>query len=316
MKEIASLLLIGLALFTLAYAEPNEEAKCSQRVEEAVKKLNVLYASRHLSPIPFDPSQPDISQQYEFSRQLNVWNFYFAPTVNMECLPVSHDIIYFSRDDLYEHSPLSSNKPVPIWTLDQAAEEAKPWVQAVLGYFPSNLSALHGSFNVEMRDAKRYYGGRWLIRWQRTDSQGHIFDMDGLTVFLSETYGLIGCSLNFDSTYDENHGRLISEEEALAAARSPAETLLNDHNLSMVILPPGLRLGSGKADLYIVNPNNFFQHKATDRIVTSLTARLAWVIKYSLMNGDNPAPYAVIVRIDAQTKEVLGGDFLMGIVQP
>ncbi len=308
-NKIRLLLLTGIFFLNWAHAEPTEESKCAQQVEQTVKKLNVLYISHHLDPIHFDAAQLKFDRHYNQFKQLNVWRFYIAPDTSMDCLPRSCEVFGFLRDTP-DNPPLYNSKPVPNWTLNQAAEEAKPWVQTVLGYFPPNLSAPRGTFDSDMRDAKRYYDGQWLIRWQRTDSQGHLFEMDGLTANMSEKYGSLGFRLNFDSTFEEVHGKLISSEEALAAARAPAEILLNNRNLAGPFIPPGLHLGDAKTALFIVNPNNILQCKTMDQVKNQLAARLAWRVEYTLMDGDVPASYhTMIIRIDAQTKEVLGGDF-------
>jgi hypothetical protein len=310
MNKLSILLILGLAFSNLLGAELSEESKCEQHIEETIKKLNLLYESDEVAPIAFDRAQLQSERRNDQYRQLSVWRFYIAQGVIVDCLPGSGDVYSVLRSNVVDAAPLYDSKPVPAWTMNQAAEKAKPWVQAVLGYYPANLSAPRGSFDSDMRDAKRYYDGEWTIRWHRTDSEGHVFELDDLVVNLSEKYGMTGCRLNFDSTFEEGHGPLISSKEALAAARSPAEILLNNRGLVGPFIPSGLQLGDAKTDLWIVNPSNVFQSKTADQVVNKLAARLAWTVEYTLMNGKTPDPdHTMTIKIDARTKEVLGADF-------
>jgi hypothetical protein len=304
MKQIAILLFLFTIFMERTFADVSELSECKERVEAAIKALNALYINHHLEPIQIQPDQLQFQRQPDPRLQHNIWRTYLGLGTFVDCLPVTGALKTIIRTDLINDSELYNSEPVPTWTPVQVAEEAKPWVQAFLGYFPKNLGTPVTQFGSDKRDAKRYYGGEWDILWPRVDAQGHRFERDDLVVNISEKLGLTLCGLHFDSTYQEATGKLISRDDALAAARAPAEALL-----AKALGELGSTLGSPKADLFIVNPNNIFQIDDMSHLVIDPNARLAWRVEYTLGGSQTFMPYhSVVVRIDAQTGKVLGGE--------
>jgi len=312
MNRLLLTLLIGWLFFSYnATGEPDqvEQTLCVQHAEDAFKRLNVLLTENHLLPLELDPVHLVITQPRDRQRKTNIWQIRTASYTVLQFLPKSCALISIYRDT-YKDALLYDGPPKPTWTENQAIENAKKWVTAFLNYFPDNVGTPKIGF-VDQRKVPEYYDGHWRIRWARTDSQGHRFDGDALSVELGEKQGLISISLNFYSTFDEIHDKLISEEDAIATSHSSAEILLHSE-LVRPLLPPGLKLGTATASLWIMNPTHLLQSKTLDEASASeeIKARLAWVVVYTLMDGNAPASYHTLeVWIDAQTKEAIGGDF-------
>ena len=309
-----TLSLLGWWIFafstTLADQTQAEQARCIEQVGQAVKRLNVLLVSNHLPIMEFDPNNITIKSSYDRQRRLNFWKIRTPSHIYFDCLPKNCILVSVYRDFLYKNAPLYDSPPKPTWTPEQAIEKAKLWARAVLNDFPSDVGVPQVNFKPQM-ELPKYHDGEWEIRWPRVDSQGHSFDLDALHVHLSEKLGLVDVNLRFVSTFDEVQGKTISKEEAIEASHSPAETLLHG-DLARPYLPSGLQLGNATASMWIMNPKDVFKSKTLTEMNTSeqTKARLAWVVVYPLMNGAAPVPdQNVEVWIDAQTKEVIGGDF-------
>ena len=309
MKIAIVIILVLLLSCEFVSASEPEQAICAQQVQEVIGKLNILYAKQQAPLIPFDSTQLSCGEEPTTLWKTRFYRCSFPSGMVFECLPEEKQVVGYIgiNPDIF-----TDKIPMPQLTLQQAAEAAKPWVKAVLGDLPLNLAPPRGTFHFNMRDAHRFYSGEWHIRWQRTDAHGHLFERDDLVAEYSEKFGLIACFSNFNSTFDTPLGKPISKEDALAVARPAAEDWLKN-KMSASVTGSGWHLGPVQAELWVVDPNNFFHSETKAQIVNDLHARLAWKCVFPLVSEKTPSElehlHAVVVKIDALTKEVIGGDY-------
>jgi hypothetical protein len=61
--------------------------------------------------------------------------------------------------------------------------------------------------------------GEWLVHWQRTDEEGHLFADDLATAAIAEGFGPSFLGIRLDTTYHKDTAPIISKESAEKAAR-------------------------------------------------------------------------------------------------
>ena len=311
MTRLLLILLLGLPL-VLRAGEPDQagEGIGIRRIHEVLERLNPVLTKYQLAPLSFTPSEILIFHPKDTFRKINVWNFQTL-RVTFNFLPGSFELLSLNRLDInYTPGTGYDNPPKPKWTEDKAVTIAKDYAQAIFDGFPKDTGPPLVTFEDNMNlpqysSVMKYYPGRWHIRWPRTDGKGHQFALDAIHVYVSEDQGLASASYNVFSNYQESTGPFISQEEALKISYPVAESLM------VKWLDSGMQLGSHKVGEYIVNPNHAFQAKTAEALgQMDTTARLAWVIRYEITAKNvSVSEHSIQVQIDAQTKQVIGGDF-------
>lgn len=307
-------LVFGLLILTLTVDlranDVVDPKKSSAIFSTTMAKINEVLESQHLSLITVDPAALVVRSSPNIYRKENQIEITAANGIEVDLLPGSLEVIGFQRDVPRDASVSYDAPPKPAWTPDQAAEKSKAWIKALLGSIPSTLGKPKMNYQPDV-NLPKYYDGVWYIGWPRTDSQGHYFGQDGITVVLSEKHGLTGFSYGFYSKYSDAQKIVVSHDQAIEIGRSAAQQLLGspltaDWSGRLKLLP------AATAELVIVNPNHILKYKSFDEMSAanegSLNARLAWVVEYRAENDKGMGRY-VDVWVDTETKEILGGDF-------
>jgi hypothetical protein len=219
-------------------------------------------------------------------------------------------IAFFNHNIKYDQGPGFDEPPPPKWTEEQAVATGKEYVAAIFGQFPKDVGPPKVEFEKRRNLLKhttiwKYYTGDWQIVWPRISSKGYLFNGNAVVINISEDQGVESAFFDFYMNYQEPQGPLISQDEALKIADPAAQAVVDKW------LGHGLQLGSPKIVVEgIVNPNHILQAQTVaDLAHKDTTARLAWVVLYDLTANGIPATgHRVQVWIDAQTKEVVGGD--------
>jgi hypothetical protein len=314
MSRIIIILWLVFSLITKAEeASQTETSEGIEHITGIIDRLNLVFAKYHLAPLAFDPSEVRLSHPHEALRNVDVCRFYALSKISVDLLPKTFEPIAFYNDNIkYDQGPGYDQPPKPKWTEEQAIAIGEEYIKAILGQFPQNEV---GPPTVEFEKRRnvikhtsvwKYFVGRWHIRWPRFDAKGYPFNEDSITIYISEDQGLATAFINFFSNYQEPLGPLISKDDALKIANLTAQALVDKW------LGGGLQLGAPtKIEEGIVNSNHILQAQTVaDLAHKDTTARLAWVIIYSLTANGAPAPERrIYLEVDAQTKEIIGGDF-------
>jgi hypothetical protein len=309
------IILLGLVLPVMSKAEEMNQAEKDNGIKAITKifdRLNPVLAKYHLTPLTFTSSNLQAFHHHNVFGNVSVCGFNTSSKISLDFLPDSFEPIAFYNNNIkYDQGLGFDQPPSPKWTQEQAVATAKEYVVAIFGKFPKDDV---GPPTVEFEKRRnafkptwvmKYFTGDWHIRWPRVDTKGYLFNADSVSIYISEDQGVTTAFYNFFSNYQEPQGPLISRDEALKIASPAAQSLIDKW------LGPGLQLGSPKIVVEgIVNPNHALQAQAVaDLAHKDTTARLAWVVLYNLTaNGTPTTAHRVQVWVDAQTKEVVGGD--------
>jgi hypothetical protein len=306
-KSLTTVLLVSV-LMVSSYADVPDENRYRKIFFDAMLRINSISTSQHLPILSYD------SKRLRFTLSPNeIWRTTVAqvnsPGLELDILSNTLEIVSFQRDFPPQEYINYDTPPKPAWRTDQAINEAKLWVKGILGRVPANIGKPRAEYAPGL-NLPKYHEGTWTVSWPRIDSQGHLFAGDVVNVILSEKFGLIALSYIFNSKYTEGEKILVSREQAIEIGRLAAQKLLGspltvDWSNGMNLVP------YGTAALWVVNPNHLLQYKSLEDMATTTgdaTARLAWIVEYRAENAKGMGRY-VDVWVDAQTKNILGGDF-------
>jgi hypothetical protein len=215
-------------------------------------------------------------------------------------------------------SPVSDKPDQPQWRQEQVIQAATKFRDAMWDKTGIHLGYPRAQYDHDIYDTVKVKGksvtkarpGIWRVWWPRTDSKGHPFYGDGVTISLSEKYGLMGASFQLFTPFDEQKTAPLSYDIALHRARvhiawtatiarylasfatDPYETITGDKPIS--------------ANLMVVLPNGY---------ASSPSAELAWVIWFKPTHKAPPSSPTYddrfAVWVDATTGEIIGGDAML-----
>ncbi len=307
MRSLFFIGLLGVFIWGIARGDQDKAAtdRCVEHLDPAFKRLNAVLAENHLNPLDFDPAQLRVIKDKSLNPAVTMWRFQTPNKTFIYCSPTSGDVLSFFRNDIkYTEGPGYDQPPQPNWTKEQAIAMAKTYLAALFGTFPEDVGPPEVKFE-PVREIPKYYPGQWEISWPRVDEKGHLFAIDEISIYISETQGITSAVYNFFSTYQPPKEPLISRDDALKVGGPAAEILANK------FIGSGFQLATPDTVVQgIVNPNHILQAKTIEDTVAlrDANARLVWVINYPLTSNGTSSPHEVQVWVDAQTKEVVGGD--------
>ncbi len=302
-------ILMAFVLMVSGYADVPDQARYEKVFSGTMARINSVLNSQHLAILSYDPKQLRFTLSPDQTWRTTVVQINSSSGLEARILSNTFEVVSFQRDFPSEEYIDCDTPPKPKWQTDQAINEARTWVKSILGNVPQNVGKPRAEYAPGL-NLPKYQEGTWTVSWPRIDSHGHLFAGDVVNVILSEKFGLIALSYIFNSKYTDGQKVLVSREQAIEAGRSAAQQLLGspltaDWSGGMSLRP------AATATLWVVNPNHLLQYKSFEDMATTTgdaTARLAWIVEYRVENAQGMGRY-VDVWIDAETKEILGGDF-------
>jgi hypothetical protein len=227
------------------------------------------------------------------------------------------------------NAPLYYPSDSPTWSVEKAMTMATAFrnafvdiTQVKLG--PAQARYDHTSYALEKlpsgKQISKAHLGSWDVSWPRLDHSGHRFYGDGVTIVLSEKYGLSGANISMATPFEERSGKALTKSEALKRARAhiagvfglgrwcasfasndPYETIIGDDLES--------------ADLMVMVPNHIWSWNPFSSGKPKPEGRLVWDFWFKPIHKALPRGPTYddrfAVWVDAYSGEIVGGDAML-----
>lgn len=197
------------------------------------------------------------------------------------------------------------------WSQDRAVEEARRVLDLICPRSSRKGWSLELS-QVSPPTSGKWYACAWEVHFVRKCGS-HAFSGDFASVSIHEELGLLACGHSCVSEVPEVDVK-IGKEVAIAEAKPFARKIIESREFAQSFR--GWTLASkGTAELRIVNPNWLLTPKSTWGDGRRRPARLAWWVEFvadppaaSKAKGAGIQPHKIMVWVDAESGQILGGD--------
>ena len=283
---------------TFSQAELNSKPEVLVLTDEATAVLAKLKAFNASNSLKFAGAAKFLPLGGEFTGA-----DYDGPTVMLDSN--DHELYFDLDGKLKYYSSLEFHKSCTTfepttkisrgskWSSDRALEIGQGYIRTLYNTSSVILSDPKVRYQppeADMGAPARVYPGFWTITWIRTDGHGHNFECDGVTMRISELWGLTDFDVALTLPYVAQSGTQISQQAAIKIAKASK---------------PSFEMSSGEienyafmgAQLKIVQPN--FQRGST--------GRLAWIVFLRPTQTQKQPDNDQEVTVDAYNGKVVGG---------
>ncbi|MCL2502908.1 MAG: hypothetical protein FWE99_07240 [Bacteroidales bacterium] len=333
MKLLLLIFFMGMFSVSAKAAEdvsPKIKAEMVKRTSEVFDRVEEMFKKRGYSL-----QRPAIEncRAYRTTRSTKrreELHLYMPSMLSVHFLPKNLEIIFFSnaaqkRSITTEGSQLRiyAEKQEPKLSKEEVIEIATEFATAVLGKFPTNVGKAMADWEVHSGMAKfengetksGYQHGFWRVKWPRVTEEGYPFCItEGLAVNLYENVGPVLVDMDIVTQFGKVNFTPVKVEDVMEIARASAKKLMKWGPTKDVFADLTFDPNPLDQSLYVVRPNHITKSNDIPGDGGAIKGRLAWDITFGAYAPGQtrettkiPRAY-LIIWIDAQNKEFLGGD--------